>query len=129
MWGGVCATHVECIRLGQRVHEWGLWTPRADSVKAMGRGASGLLEVATPLLGPLTAASASPPLIKPSVSLPEPVPRPEPFRKKEVVEILSHKKAYNTCEGPGSPKGCGGTGSGPSSGPQSRGSALMDNRN
>ncbi|KAM7140489.1 delphilin isoform 9-T9 [Molossus nigricans] len=26
----------------------------------------------------------------------KPVPRPEPFRKKEVVEILSHKKAYNT---------------------------------
>nr|XP_034345378.1 delphilin isoform X1 [Arvicanthis niloticus] len=27
---------------------------------------------------------------------PKPVPGPEPFRKKEVVEILSHKKAYNT---------------------------------
>ncbi|KAM5229197.1 delphilin isoform 2-T2 [Ctenodactylus gundi] len=26
----------------------------------------------------------------------KPVPRPEPFRKKDVVEILSHKKAYNT---------------------------------
>ncbi|XP_049644148.1 delphilin [Suncus etruscus] len=26
----------------------------------------------------------------------KPMPRPEPFRKKEVVEILSHKKAYNT---------------------------------
>ncbi|KAL6036791.1 hypothetical protein STEG23_005443 [Scotinomys teguina] len=26
----------------------------------------------------------------------KPVPGPEPFRKKEVVEILSHKKAYNT---------------------------------
>ncbi|XP_054991303.1 delphilin [Sorex araneus] len=26
----------------------------------------------------------------------KPAPRPEPFRKKEVVEILSHKKAYNT---------------------------------
>ncbi|XP_069342037.1 delphilin isoform X1 [Eulemur rufifrons] len=26
----------------------------------------------------------------------KPLPRPEPFRKKEVVEILSHKKAYNT---------------------------------
>ncbi|XP_074201723.1 delphilin isoform X2 [Camelus bactrianus] len=33
---------------------------------------------------------------KPAISLPEPVPGPEPFRKKEVVEILSHKKAYNT---------------------------------
>lgn len=38
----------------------------------------------------------------------KPVPGPEPFRKKEVVEILSHKKAYNTCEGPGRPRGCGG---------------------
>lgn len=37
------------------------------------------------------------------VSLPEPVPGPEPFRKKEVVEILSHKKAYNTCEKPKGP--------------------------
>uniref|UniRef100_A0A8C5LJM7 Delphilin n=1 Tax=Jaculus jaculus TaxID=51337 RepID=A0A8C5LJM7_JACJA len=26
----------------------------------------------------------------------KPMPGPEPFRKKEVVEILSHKKAYNT---------------------------------
>ncbi|KAI5257301.1 Delphilin [Manis pentadactyla] len=26
----------------------------------------------------------------------KPVPGPEPFRKKDVVEILSHKKAYNT---------------------------------
>ncbi|XP_049494901.1 delphilin isoform X3 [Panthera uncia] len=26
----------------------------------------------------------------------KPLPGPEPFRKKEVVEILSHKKAYNT---------------------------------
>ncbi|XP_076996386.1 delphilin, partial [Tamandua tetradactyla] len=26
----------------------------------------------------------------------KPAPRPEPFRRKEVVEILSHKKAYNT---------------------------------
>jgi hypothetical protein len=46
-------------------------------------------------------------------SLPEPVPRPEPFRKKEVVEILSHKKAYNTCEGPGNPGGFLESGSGP----------------
>uniref|UniRef100_A0A2K5XX34 Grid2 interacting protein n=1 Tax=Mandrillus leucophaeus TaxID=9568 RepID=A0A2K5XX34_MANLE len=38
----------------------------------------------------------------------KPVPGPEPFRKKEVVEILSHKKAYNTCEGPGNPRGCRG---------------------
>ncbi|EPY89055.1 hypothetical protein CB1_000138025 [Camelus ferus] len=38
----------------------------------------------------------------------KPVPGPEPFRKKEVVEILSHKKAYNTCEGLGMPKGCWG---------------------
>lgn len=71
-------------------------------------GASGLWAVATPVLGPRTAASAWRPLIKPSVSLPEPVPGPEPFRKKEVVEILSHKKAYNTCEGLGVPGGCGG---------------------
>lgn len=54
-------------------------------------------------MGVAGAASAWPPLIKPPVSLPEPVPGPEPFRKKEVVEILSHKKAYNTCEGPGVP--------------------------
>lgn len=31
------------------------------------------------------------------------MPGPEPFRKKEVVEILSHKKAYNTCEKPKGP--------------------------
>ena len=36
------------------------------------------------------------------------MPGPEPFRKKEVVEILSHKKAYNTCEGLGMSRGCGG---------------------
>ncbi|ELW69933.1 Delphilin [Tupaia chinensis] len=34
----------------------------------------------------------------------KPVPGPEPFRKKEVVEILSHKKAYNTCEELGAPR-------------------------
>lgn len=68
------------------------------------QGVSGLLGVAHPswILPP-----ASLPLIK-AFSLPEPVPGPEPFRKKEVVEILSHKKAYNTCEGLGSPRGCGG---------------------
>lgn len=38
------------------------------------------------------------------------MPRPEPFRKKEVVEILSHKKAYNTCEGQGVPRAVGGRG-------------------
>lgn len=36
------------------------------------------------------------------------MPGPEPFRKKEVVEILSHKKAYNTCEGLRRPRGWGG---------------------
>ncbi|XP_015684494.1 delphilin-like, partial [Protobothrops mucrosquamatus] len=30
------------------------------------------------------------------VSLPEPSPLPEPLKKKHLVEILSHKKAYNT---------------------------------
>ncbi|KAL7979052.1 hypothetical protein Chor_015076, partial [Crotalus horridus] len=33
---------------------------------------------------------------KPAISLPEPNPLPEPLKKKHVVEILSHKKAYNT---------------------------------
>ncbi len=33
-----------------------------------------------------------------SVSLPEPSPQVETFKKKDVVEILSHKKAYNACE-------------------------------
>lgn len=33
-----------------------------------------------------------------SVSLPEPNILPESFKKKDVVEILSHKKAYNACE-------------------------------
>ncbi|XP_053131642.1 delphilin isoform X2 [Hemicordylus capensis] len=33
---------------------------------------------------------------KPAISLPEPCPLPESFKKKDVVEILSHKKAYNT---------------------------------
>jgi len=32
------------------------------------------------------------------VSLPEPTFLPENFKKKDVVEILSHKKAYNACE-------------------------------
>nr|XP_056722323.1 delphilin [Euleptes europaea] len=32
---------------------------------------------------------------KPAISLPEPSPLPESFKKKDVVEILSHKKAYN----------------------------------
>lgn len=33
-----------------------------------------------------------------SVSLPEPAFLPENFKKKDVAEILSHKKAYNACE-------------------------------
>nr|XP_025959779.1 delphilin isoform X6 [Dromaius novaehollandiae] len=33
---------------------------------------------------------------KPTISLPEPTLMPESFKKKDVVEILSHKKAYNT---------------------------------
>ncbi|XP_051655730.1 delphilin isoform X4 [Manacus candei] len=33
---------------------------------------------------------------KPTISLPEPTLLPENFKKKDVVEILSHKKAYNT---------------------------------
>lgn len=33
-----------------------------------------------------------------SVSLPEPAFLPESFKKKDVVEILSYKKAYNACE-------------------------------
>ncbi|XP_055659689.1 delphilin isoform X3 [Falco peregrinus] len=33
---------------------------------------------------------------KPTISLPEPTLMPENFKKKDVVEILSHKKAYNT---------------------------------
>lgn len=40
-----------------------------------------------------------------------------------MVEILSHKKAYNTCEGPGRPRGCREQDAAPPSGPQSRGSA------
>uniref|UniRef100_A0A8C9JNM1 Grid2 interacting protein n=1 Tax=Panthera tigris altaica TaxID=74533 RepID=A0A8C9JNM1_PANTA len=56
----------------------------------------------------------------------KPLPGPEPFRKKEVVEILSHKKAYNTCEGFGESQGLWGTGGGPVSGPQSFGSAGVD---
>lgn len=37
-------------------------------------------------------------LLNVSVSLPEPTFLPENFKKKDVVEILSHKKAYNACE-------------------------------
>lgn len=33
-----------------------------------------------------------------SVSLPDPAPQSETFKKKDVVEILSHKKAYNACK-------------------------------
>ncbi|XP_025045801.2 delphilin isoform X1 [Pelodiscus sinensis] len=33
---------------------------------------------------------------KPAISLPEPTLLPDSFKKKDVVEILSHKKAYNT---------------------------------
>ena len=43
-----------------------------------------------------------------------------------MVEILSHKKAYNTCEGFGESQGLWGTGGGPVSGPQSFGSAGVD---
>ncbi|XP_028841691.1 delphilin isoform X2 [Denticeps clupeoides] len=32
---------------------------------------------------------------KAPVSVPEPMPQPETFKKRDVVEILSHKKAYN----------------------------------
>lgn len=88
----------------------------------MVRGRLGGWRGRTPGAPPTQPRLASPPLIKPSLTLPEPVPGPEPFRKKEVVEILSHKKAYNTCEGPGSPGGCGGQGAA-LPGPQSRGSA------
>lgn len=37
-------------------------------------------------------------LLKLSVSPPEPAFQPENLKKKDVVEILSHKKAYNACE-------------------------------
>lgn len=37
-------------------------------------------------------------LLKWSVSPPEPAFLPDNFKKKDVVEILSHKKAYNACE-------------------------------
>lgn len=69
---------------------------RTVSVKAMVRGRPDCWVCPSPPQSPL---------IKPSASLPEPVPGPEPFRKKDVVEILSHKKAYNTCEGLGRPRG------------------------
>lgn len=29
---------------------------------------------------------------------PEPSPQPDTFKKKDVIEILSHKKAYNACK-------------------------------
>lgn len=32
------------------------------------------------------------------VSAPEPSPQPETYKKKDVIEILSHKKAYNACK-------------------------------
>lgn len=32
------------------------------------------------------------------VPVPEPSPQPDTFKKKDVIEILSHKKAYNACE-------------------------------
>ena len=32
------------------------------------------------------------------VPAPEPTPQLETFKKKDVIEILSHKKAYNACE-------------------------------
>lgn len=89
-------------RLGPRVHEWGPELIRSQPRK----GGAWAVGVATPL-APLTAASPGLPRST-IISLPEPVPRPEPFRKKEVVEILSHKKAYNTCEGQRIPRAAGG---------------------
>ena len=32
------------------------------------------------------------------VSVPEPIHLPETFKKKDVIEILSHKKAHNACK-------------------------------
>lgn len=32
------------------------------------------------------------------VPVPEPALQPEAFKKKDVIEILSHKKAYNACK-------------------------------
>lgn len=32
------------------------------------------------------------------VPAPEPTPQLETFKKKDVIEILSHKKAYNACK-------------------------------
>lgn len=43
-----------------------------------------------------------------------------------MVEILSHKKAYNTCEGVEESQGLWGTGGGPLSGPQSFESTCVD---
>lgn len=37
-------------------------------------------------------------LILSSVPVPDPSPQLETFKKKDVIEILSHKKAYNACE-------------------------------
>lgn len=34
------------------------------------------------------------------VPAPEPTLQPETFKKKDVIEILSHKKAYNACKYP-----------------------------
>lgn len=39
--GGTRTMRAERVRLGPRVPEWGLWTPRADSVKATVRGRLG----------------------------------------------------------------------------------------
>lgn len=33
-----------------------------------------------------------------SVPVPDPSPQLETFKKKDVIEILSHKKAYNACK-------------------------------
>lgn len=38
------------------------------------------------------------PLISSPVPVPDPSPQLETFKKKDVIEILSHKKAYNACE-------------------------------
>lgn len=37
-------------------------------------------------------------VVKFVVPVPEPLPHLETFKKKDVIEILSHKKAYNACK-------------------------------
>lgn len=43
----------------------------------------------------LPCTSATDPRVVPA---PEPSPQPDTFKKKDVIEILSHKKAYNACK-------------------------------